>query len=185
MATASSENSDLGSDARDYYEVVNGERREIARMRVRAALIASKLGFTLGRFVMERRLGLVVIESLFTLDTEPLHQRRPDVAFVAYNRLPDPIFPPNTDPPAFDAVPNLAVELIGPSELAGELEEKIRHYLEAGVQSVWVVYPIDRTVHVWEGPTTVRVLTETDELNGGDVLPGFRLLVAALFQTSF
>jgi pantothenate kinase type III len=38
---------------------------------------------------------------------------------------------------------------------------------------------------VWEGPTTVRVLTETDELNGGDVLPGFRLLVAALFQTSF
>jgi len=163
------------------YEVVNGEIRELPPMSTLSGLVASVLAQHLGTFASQHKLGLVVVEMLFRLTTDGQRQRRPDVAFVAYDRLPDPIFSTD-DPPAWDVVPNLAVEVISPSNTAVEIVEKIQEYLDAGVQLVWVIYPGQRRVHVYEPPATSRVLLERDELDGGIVLPGFRLGVAALFE---
>jgi Uma2 family endonuclease len=81
----------------------------------------------------------------------------------------------------WDVVPDLAVEVISPSDLVYDLIQKIAEYFEAGVRLVWVVYPPQRLVYVYESLTRARILTVADELEGGAVLPGFRLPVANLF----
>ena len=93
---------------------------------------------------------------------------------------------PRTDPcpssdNAWDVAPDLAVEVVSPTDLAEELMDKVAEYFQAGVRLVWVVYPRLRLIHVYESLTQVRGLTAADELDGGAVLPGFRTPVAALF----
>ncbi len=60
--------------------------------------------------------------------------------------------------------------------------EKIDEYFRAGVELVWVIYPVQRIVHVYESMKRIRVLLGTEEIDGGQVVPGFRLPLTALFQ---
>jgi Uma2 family endonuclease len=173
----------LAGESKGFYEIVNGERREIPPMGSLASLVASTLAVALGNFVRDNHYGLMYVENLFTLRETPLLRRQPDIACVAFNRLPNPIYPPGIDPAALDAVPNLAVEVVSPTDRAGELDEKVEEYFDVGVECVWLIYPLRRRVYVYAAPLQVRILTETHELDGGDFLPGFRLPVAALFQT--
>lgn len=87
---------------------------------------------------------------------------------------------PRTDN-AWDVVPNLASEVVSPTDSVYELEQKIVEYFQVGVELVWVVYPSQNKVHVLVGPTQIEVLTPADVLDGGTVLPGFRLPLAELF----
>ena len=82
---------------------------------------------------------------------------------------------------AWDVVPDLAIEVVSPTDFAEDLLTKLDEYFRAGVSLVWVVYPSLRLIHVYESMTRIRVATATDELDGGAVLPGFRVAVAALF----
>ena len=82
---------------------------------------------------------------------------------------------------AWDVVPDLAVEVVSPSDIAQNLLGKVKEYFQAGVRLVWVVYPIQRCIHVYEAWNRIRVVTETDELDGGEVLPGFRRSLDRLF----
>src|SRR5437588_7661560 len=118
------------------YEVVNGEIREVPPMSRLAVFVATVLAQHLGTFASQNKRGLVVVKMLFRLTTDGGRQRRPDVAFVAYDRLPEPIFSTD-DPPAWDVVPNLAVEVVSPTNTAEEIVQKIQEYLDAGVQLVW------------------------------------------------
>jgi Uma2 family endonuclease len=79
-------------------------------------------------------------------------------------------------------VPEIAAEVISNNHLAEDVLEKIEEYFAAGVQLVWVIYPRRQRVHVFESPLRIRGLALTDELDGGAVLPGFRLPVSALFE---
>jgi Uma2 family endonuclease len=119
-------------------------------------------------------------EMLFRLPLNGSRNRRPDVAFVTFERWPKDRVMPLTDN-AWDVVPDLAVEVISPTDLVYELMQKIAEYFQAGVRLIWVVYPPERLVYVYEALTQVRILTLADELDGGAVLPGFRLPVAKLF----
>ena len=109
--------------------------------------------------------------------------RRPDVAFVVYERwakgrpLPE-------SANAWDVLPNLVVEVISPTDLSEDVQEKVAEYFRAGVTLVWVVYPRSHQWHVYESPSSIRVLARTDELDGGNVLPGFRLPLTELFLES-
>jgi Uma2 family endonuclease len=161
------------------YEIVNGERREIAHMSTLAGTAASLLVYYLNAFAVPKKLGLAVSEVLFRLQPGQ-SSRRPDVAFVSYDRWPLTV-PPLSDPPEFDFAPNLAVEVVSPTNAAEEIEDKIKEYFDAGVELVWVIYPRHRRIYVYESVTKTRVLVQTDELEGGKVLPGFKLSVAALF----
>ncbi len=60
--------------------------------------------------------------------------------------------------------------------------EKVEEYFRAGVERVWVVFPGAKKVYVYESPTSVRILTAADTLDGGPVLPGFQLPLANLFR---
>jgi len=167
----------LGSD--ELYEIVNGERKEIPHMGALAGTLATMLVEFINAYARPRRLGLAVIEVLFRL-RPGRPSRRPDVAFMALDRWPitDPSM---DDPPEWDVVPNLAVEVISPTNSAVDTEEKLRDYFDAGVQLVWVIYPGLRRIYVYESRTQVRVFEENAELDGGTVLPGFRLPIADLF----
>lgn len=164
-------------DAR--YEFVDGEWRERPGMGALAGFLASILVHHLNAFALPNRRGLAVSDVLFRLAPEG-PARRPDVAFVAYDVWPFPASPAQ-DPAAVDVVPSLAIEVVSPTNTASEIIDKVRDYFFAGVRQVWVVYPLQRLVYVYESPLDVHGLSEKDELDGSDALPGFRLPLADLF----
>jgi Uma2 family endonuclease len=161
------------------YEVIDGRRVEKPPMAADAVWIASVLVRILGGFAHANQLGRVVAEMLFNLGAGR-RQRRPDAAFVSYPRWPRER--PITKDDAWEVVPDLAIEVISPSNTAGAMQRKVREYFEAGVRRVWVIYPEEHLIQVYSSPREVRGLGDGDELDGEDILPGFRLPVAELFQ---
>ncbi len=164
------------------YEVINGIRVELPPMSVQAVLIATELSRLIGNHGAAHNLGRAATEGLFRL---PLardrdRNRQPDVAFVSFDRWPRERPVPHAVK-AWDVVPDLAVEIVSPTDRVEELFDKIAEYFEAGVSLVWVLLPNLRIVQVYESLTRIRGLTAADELDGGAVLPGFRTPVAALF----
>jgi Uma2 family endonuclease len=160
-------------------EVVNGERRKLEPMGAFEPVLAWVLSYHLGHFVLQHKLGMVVTENLFVLDAQRNLKRRPDVAFVSYPRWPEDHVPRSE---AWDVVPDLAVEVISPTNLAEEIDDKLTEYFAAGVRMVWVLFPGSGRLYVYRSPEQVTGLDRSDELEGGDVLPGFRLPIAALFE---
>ncbi len=75
----------------------------------------------------------------------------------------------------------MAVDIISLSNTADEAAEKLEEYFKVGVRLVWVVYPRQLKVYAYASPSEVRVLTISDELEGADVLPGFRMVLRNLF----
>jgi Uma2 family endonuclease len=176
MASTMSAIKPLAADS--LYEIVDGEQREIAPMGALAGTLATFLAGYLNAFAAPRKLGAAVVEVLFTLKKG--RSRRPDVAFVTLDRWQS--MPSLKDDPAeMPFPPNLAVEAISPSNSAGEVEEKIIEYFDAGVSLVWIIHPVPRRIYVHRSPTDVQLLGESDELDGGAVLPGFRLKISELF----
>jgi Uma2 family endonuclease len=159
------------------YEVVDGKWKEKAPMGMLQAWVASTLLVLLDNFVRSHQLGKVIAESLFVLDSTTDLQRRPDLAFVSRQRVRKPV-----QSAAWDVVPDLAVEVISPTNCAPEVLEKIHEYFVAGVRLVWVVYCQPRQLYVYRSSTSVQVLTPEDTLDGGDVISGFSLTVAKLFE---
>jgi Uma2 family endonuclease len=167
----------------DSYEIVDGQRIEVAPMSAYAGKIASRLVRKLGAVADDQQLGEVVGEVLFRL---PLTQdsgrnRKPDVAFVSSRRWP-PDRPQPIGDNAWDVVPDLAVEVVSPTDPFEDVMDKVIEYFQAGVRLVWVVLPKHRRVLVYESADRLRQLTISDALDGGDVLPGFRLPLDRLFD---
>ena len=144
--------------------------------------LATVLTEYLRRFARQHRLGRGVQEMLFDLGATIQRKRRPDVAFVSYDRWPQQQRVPRTE--AWEVVPNLAVEVVSPTDRADDLMNKVAEYFRAGVECVWVVFPSQEQIHVYESPTSVRILTRADALHGEPALPHFQLPVAALFDES-
>lgn len=163
------------------YEVIDGEAKEIPPMGFAANLIANRFLLALARAIQSPR-DVLVVEGLFALPAPVNRRRRPDAAYVPAARVPASWPPPRgEDPPAMDAVPSLVVEVVSPTDLMVELEEKRREYFQVGVTTVIIVFPTHRTVHVHDSASTARILTEADTVDLGAVVPGFALPVADLF----
>jgi Uma2 family endonuclease len=129
--------------------------------------------------VETNRLGMVHVESLFEIDAKRNLKRRPDLAFVSAARWPISKTPPRRE--AWDLIPDLVVEVISESNTAEEIVRKVEDYFKAGVREVWVLYPDVRMIYVYTGPKSVRIISDDDELDGGDVVPGFRAAVKDVF----
>jgi Uma2 family endonuclease len=138
--------------------------------------IAGNIALALGAFVKPRSLGVVVTaEPGFQIAHNPDTVRVPDVAFVRADRIPS-----CGVKGFFQGAPDLAIEVISPSDRAVEVEAKSQEWLGAGCRAVWVVDPETRTVAVHSN-SGVTVLSESETLTGGDVLPGFSVSVAEVF----
>lgn len=163
------------------YEIVNGIHVELLPMGIYSVSLASALHIALGSFVRQRKLGRAIIEGLFILSARPDLRRRPDLAFVSAERWPlDRPLPETGD---WEVIPDLAVEVVSPNDLYKEVLAKIEEYFRHGVRQVWLVQPSMRQVYVYDSPTQVRILAESDTLEN-TVVPGFVLAVAELFQAA-
>ena len=171
---------EVGHDlSESLYEVVDGQIVEKV-MGVLQIRIARFVFESLNAYAVENKLGSVDMEMLFLIDRPRKLKRRPDVSFVSVERWPIDDLPPDTE--AWDVVPDVAVEVVSKSNSAPDIKEKIEEDFRAGVRLVWLIYPKQKVVDVYESPTTVRVLRREDDLQGGDVLPGFRLALTTLFK---
>ena len=139
--------------------------------------LAVRLIILIGTFVERHGLGVVAgADGMMRL--APGLVRIPDVSFVSWERLPGRRVP---RVPIADLAPDLAIEVISPSNTTREMERKLQEYLAAGARLVWYVHPEPQEIHVY---TAERhdVLTIDQELSGGDVLPGFALPLRQLFE---
>ncbi|HKM57086.1 MAG TPA: Uma2 family endonuclease, partial [Isosphaeraceae bacterium] len=163
------------------YEVVDDAIRELPAMVAREAHLASTLSRILGSFTWNSSLGHVVIEMLFLLDRARNLQRRPDVAFVSFERWARAR--PVPAEPAWNVVPNLAIEIVSPTTLANEIIEMIEDYFSSGVERVWVFYPSVAKVYDYESPGSVRILAPGEVLSDSAMFPGLEIPVTDLFPS--
>ena len=118
------------------------------------------------------------MEGGFTVRRQPDKVFAPDLHFVSKDRLAkEGITEKFADYP-----PDLAVEVLSPEDTASEILRKIEEYLAAGVALAWVVDPATRTVTVYRSLRDIQILSAKQELDGGEVLPGFRARVAEIFS---
>lgn len=158
-------------------ELVRGELRQMPPAGGEHGSLVGNLHILVGSFVRGAQLGVTfAAETGFVLRQDPDTVRAPDIAFVRRERLSEGPIPKGYLPFA----PDLAVEVISPSETAEEVQEKVTDYLAAGSRMVWLVYPRSKTIAV-HTPEGVRTLSRGDVLDGGDVLPGFQAAAADIF----
>jgi Uma2 family endonuclease len=129
-------------------------------------------------FVKRHRLGIVLgADGMVRL--MPGQVRLPDLAFISWDRLPGRKMPTT---PILDLAPDLAVEVLSKGNTKAEMKRKLREYFDAGVRLVWLIDPRTRTVLVHTSPKASKKLGQGQDLDGGDVLPGFALSLAELFE---
>jgi Uma2 family endonuclease len=161
---------DLRATPRDghKYELVDGEIR-VSPTGYRHGTVCVNLVLALGNFVKQHNLGQV-LESGVGFRLPGGNVRCPDVSFIAASRLAGR---PVTDDFS-ELPPDLAVEVLSPSERPRHVLDKVGEYLEAGVRLVWVIDPQSAKAIVYRSLSEVTEIQADDHLDGGEVLPGFR-----------
>jgi len=141
--------------------------------------IIIEISTPLHQFVKAHGLGRVLgTEGGFIISRKPDTVRAPDVAFISADRIPGGRLPKGF----FPGAPDLAVEVMSPSDTAEELDEKVQDWLAAGTRLVWVVNPKSKTVAVYDSPSASRILHIEETLDGGELLPGFALPLRQIFS---
>jgi Uma2 family endonuclease len=159
------------------YELRGGELIRMAPPGGEHGQYQGSLYLPLATHVRANGLGIVVVEVGFRLRRDPDTVRGPDISFVSRTRVPSGGAPVGY----WELAPDLAVEVISPSESAEDVREKIDEYLTAGSRLVWIVYPRRRSVEIWRADGSRVDLREGETLSGEDVVPGFTLPVADIF----
>jgi Uma2 family endonuclease len=142
------------------------------------AQVQARVIQVLDAFVRPRALGQVLGDGGFLLARDPDTVRGPDVAFVTAERwrgIQD-------KSRFFPGAPDLAVEILSPSNRAGEMHAKVADYLAAGARLVWTVDPKRRSIVVHRTLLAPTRLGAGDVLEGGDVVPGFAIAVETVFE---
>ncbi|MGQ9909800.1 MAG: Uma2 family endonuclease [Candidatus Flexifilum sp.] len=153
-------------------ELIRGRIIDVPPAGTDHSMLASWIATLLNNSALPGRLGIVTGEQggyLLSEDTV----RAPDAAFMSRERL-------RKRGPYAVGGPDLVVEVVSPGDSAGELQGKINDFFRAGTRLLWVVYPETRQIVV-HTRNAARTLNEADTLDGGDVLPGFRVSVSQIF----
>ena len=164
----------------DLYEVIDGQVVECPPMGALQTVLNADLLTLLGYFVRTNRLGRVVTETLFHL-RDGFPERRPDIGYVSIDRWPLTQSVPEDN--AWNVVPNLAVEVVSPSNAYNEITRKIREYFAAGVEQVWIIDTTVEQLMIYTSATQARILTRQDTLLGEPLFPGFQLPLNDLFSS--
>ncbi len=159
------------------YELDEGELIEMVRPRYDPHnRIVMALTRALLAYIDKNPIGEVLsTDNLFVLG--PTTKRAPDLAFLTNERMKQ--IQPGKD---IEGAPDLAIEVLSPSDKPAAMRRKVKQYFAAGSKAVWLVYPETREVQVWEseaGPA--RVLGDRDVIEAPGVLPGFLVKISGLF----
>lgn len=137
--------------------------------------VVAEITYLLRAYLEHTSSGRIFTECGFVLNRSPLTIRGPDVAFVRTERL-------QSTASLFDGAPDIAIEVVAPSNRAGELLQKVGEFLSADTQIVWVVYPETETVVEHRLDGSLRILSSDDVLIAPDLLPGFELRIGRIFE---
>lgn len=159
-------------------ELVRGELRRTPLAVAEHGMICVNVIMLLGWHIKQHKLGIGLGTGAgFKLGSNPDTVCAADAAFISRKRIPESGITETFWPGA----PDLAVEVLDPNETYSEVEEKIEDWLMAGTRAVWIVNPKRQSVAVYRSMKDVMHLSEGDELEGGDVVPGFRCKVSEIF----
>ena len=159
------------------YELVKGELLTMSPPGEEHGAIALALGAELYAYVKANKLGVVyAAETGFKLESNPDTVLAPDVSFVARERVGQ------ISKKYREGAPDLAVEVISPNERRSKIEKKVGQWLQLGARVVWIVNPETKSVTVYRPDGSVNVLSESEELTGDDVVPGFKISVSEIFN---
>ena len=159
------------------YELIDGELITMTPAGGRHGQTTLAVGTILRTHVKQKGVGLIVSNDTGVLtEKDPDTVLAPDLAYWTRQRLPEM-------PEGFVEVPpDLAVEVVSPSDSQSYVHRKVLHYLDHGVALVWVVDPKTRTVTVYRSRRDVCILGEAEQIAGGDILPGFSCRVGEFFE---
>jgi Uma2 family endonuclease len=156
------------------YELDEGGLVTMPEPMPRHNLARDNIAAFLRDFAHPRKLGRIFLETGYQLSPETV--RIPDVSFVPADRMREIDLDRR-----IQGAPALAVEVVSPTDLAQDLPRKVDQYLDAGAQEVWVA-PGMREVHVFREGGVASVLGAGDTLESPDLMPGFTVKVALLFE---
>jgi Uma2 family endonuclease len=160
------------------YELIEGELKQIAPAGHDHGRIIMELAVPLGQYVKSAKLGKVyAAETGFKIKSNPDTVIAPDIAFIRQERVEAA----GRAKGYWEGSPDLAVEVISPNDTVSEVEERVQAWLEAGTRQVWIISPRLRTVTIYRSLSDISALTEKDTLDGGEVMPGFRIPVIDIF----
>jgi Uma2 family endonuclease len=160
------------------YDLLEGELRKMSPPGSVHGYVTMEVSYRLAEHVRRNSLGSVfAAETGFRIGRNPDTVLAPDVSFIRKERIGVTGIPTAFYPEA----PALVVEVVSPADTAEEVDDKMHRWFAAGVELAWVVYPSGRTVTVYNGLDSIRVLSENDMLDGGSVVPGFTCRVGDLF----
>ena len=155
------------------YEYVKGKLVPMSPATRAHSKISVKVIRYLDRYVDENQLGEVHVEATFRVGERGL---KPDVAFVSSTRLD------GDENKGFPIPPDLAIEVISPTDVQTRVVEKAFAYLNAGTRLVWILEPRSKTVTVYRSEEDIALLQYEDTLTGEDVVPGFTCPISQLFE---
>jgi Uma2 family endonuclease len=159
-------------------ELVDGELLEMSPSGYTHGRVTANVTRVLSRYVYENGLGdVLAAETGFKLSSDPDTVLAADVAFVRGERAAAA----REEGAYMNGAPDLAVEVVSPSDRSSSVEVKVRAWLGAGTRMVIIVHPTRRTVAVHRSGTAVDLLGESGVLDGGDVVPGWSVPVRDLF----
>jgi Uma2 family endonuclease len=169
----------LPDDGYDH-EVVNGELVSSPKNNSQHEQICGRLYFALESFNRMHRLGAVYGSSMgFWMKNR--NCRAPDVSFIPKERLLRLGFKPDAKT-FFPGAPDLAVEVLSPSNTRAEIDERLRDFFGSGTQIAWIVHPEEQFVELCHSLTDRQILGPGASLGGEHLLPGFSIPVADLFK---
>ncbi len=155
------------------YELHSGVLIEVAGSAKRQTQLAAWLIILLGNFILEKGLGGALSGPDGTYVLSQFDTRIPDVAYVRDSQEGDPGF--------YKGAPDLAVEVVSPSNSPLDMQQRAGEYLRAGCRLVWIVDPQNKAIDVYRPDGSRLVRHQGDTLDGYDVLPGLALSVTTVF----
>lgn len=160
------------------YRLIKGELITMSPAGSEHGVVIMNLAAPLAQYVKANNLGIVFgAETGFIIEENPDTVLAPDVAFISREHIPESGIPKKYWPGA----PDLAVEVLSPGDTTREVEKKVNQWLTAGARVVWTVNPKQKSVTVHHASKETSTFSETDELDGEDIVPGFRCRVSEIF----
>ena len=155
------------------FEYVKEELVPMPDASIRHGEISVNIVHYLYQYVREQKIGrLYTAETSFKVGDRVL---KPDVAFVSKERII------GDKDKGYTIPPDLAIEVVSPSDIRSRVINKVHAYLSAGTRCVWVIEPDPETITVYHSEADIKILSIDDTLTGDDVVPGFSCPVELLF----
>ncbi len=167
----------LSQDGR--YELIEGVIYKMAPAGEEHGFVALNIGTIINNFVRKKRLGITTgAETGYKLASDPDTVKSPDVAFKSNNRLAEKGLSKGYS----TVMPELVIEVNSPFDSYTKILKKIQDWLKARVLEVWVVEPEDSSIVIYDSSGNHKILEKKDEIEGGEILPGFKCKVSEFFD---